>query len=150
VRYNKLSEEESLRYERERKRASQMTPIKRTVGGLLEVLIHGYGEAVFTHVMPLKEGEKVEEAFTDFLRTVNDNVVGKSYKAKDPIKDVQFLYTPCMDRQRRYAKGFPQVDHVLSKSWLIDAFAVIGGKYNLRELQVFVEIHYSEMSDGIV
>lgn len=73
-----------------------------------------------------------------------ENLIGNGIPDKNPSLPpsvVEYYFTPCMERQRLYAQGFPikQGTHTI-----IDAFVCLGSRFDLKQLQCFVEVCRSD------
>jgi hypothetical protein len=126
--------------------------------------LEGRGDASFNYAVTLKDFnmdfKNQKKEFQDLMRKVNLGIVGKDYVAKDPLL-VKYLYVPCLAKQQIYYNlpyNIPTAK-ILSSSlidvrdpeiWIYDAFSCMGDKFNLKDLNVFVELKYSNMSCGIL
>lgn len=143
-------------YNKEKK----MTEHLRTNGYI--VTIEAYGLASFTETFQIPDAIKnfsnkeyikmIKENFKQYMRNRNINLVGKkeAYQAINP-NQVEFCFKPTISRQWLYRelqeRGSIELPHDIT---LFDAFATKGDKFNLKEIEVFVELKCTTMSQGYV
>jgi len=102
-------------------------------------------------------GEEQEYKRKIFIETLENQCIPQKldWSAKggkhvmDPVKDVQFYYTPTMQRQAVYLEW--QQKKVISLSFsvnLIHVFATSGKYFGLHDITVFVEVKESQCGDA--
>jgi hypothetical protein len=117
-----------------------------------------YGAVSNSFIFSLNESienpvDREEKGFIKGLREHHNNIYtgrdkNDSLEARDP-EEIVFHYTPTISKQVMYKQTLPFLIDKQAKVSLIDAFACLGTKFDLKNLMCFVEIKKSEMAGGI-
>lgn len=120
------------------------------------LILNGTGDASFHYIVTLEDFNndfsKRKEEFSALMRKVNLNMVGKDFSVQDP-QSVKFYFLPTMTKQETYRHLPYRVERLpiyKSETYIYDAFACVGDKFNLKDILVFVELKYSTIGEGIL